>query len=217
MHRLNLCKESTRISKVTVFFLFTVLYLAMTVPCAVAHKVLLAAYVEGDTVFVESGFSDGTPCKNARIEVFDPSGNKLLEGKTNENGDFSFKPPQKTDLKLVLNAGMGHRGEYMVPADELQDIVVGDQATRAKAMPAPTAETRKPRDASETVARIDPKEIEVIVDRVIQKRLRPLIQLVAKSQRKTGFSPTEIFGGIGYILGLMGIGMYFRYRKGSKS
>ncbi len=216
MHRLNLCKESTRISKVTVFFLFTVLYLAMTVPCAVAHKVLLAAYVEGDTVFVESGFSDGTPCKNARIEVFDPSGNKLLEGKTNENGDFSFKPPQKTDLKLVLNAGMGHRGEYTVPADELPDMP-SVQKTTAEATPTLAAESRKPGKISETVARIDPKEIEVIVDRVIQKRLHPLIQLVAKSQRKTGFSPTEIFGGIGYILGLMGIGMYFRYRKGSKS
>jgi nickel transport protein len=173
--------------------------------------------VEGDTVFVEGGFSDGTPCKNARIEVFDPSGKKLLEGKTNEDGEFSFKPSQKADLKLVLNAGMGHRGEYTVPADELQGVVVGDQATTTEAMPAPTAETQKPQGISEAAAQIDPKEIESIVDRVIQKRLRPLTQLIAKSQRNTGFSPTEIFGGIGYILGLMGIAMYFRYRKGSKS
>ena len=217
MHRLHLCKEYTRISKVIAFFLLTVLYLSMTAPWALAHKVLLTAYVEGDTVFVEGGFSDGTPCKNAKVEVFDPSGKKLLEGKTNEDGEFIFKAPQKTDLKLVLNAGMGHRGEYTVPAGELQGVVVGNQATTTEAMPAPTAETRKPQGTSEAVARIDPKEIESIVDRVIQKRLRPLTQLVAKSQRKTGFSPTEIFGGIGYILGLMGIAMYFRYRKGSKS
>ena len=217
MHRLHLCKKYTRISKVIAFFLLTVLYLTMTAPWALAHKVLLAAYLEGDTIFVEGGFSDGTPCKNAKVEVFDPSGKKLLEGKTNEDGEFFFKPPQKTDLKLVINAGMGHRGEYTMPADELQGVVVGNQATSTEAMPAPTAETQKPQGVSEAVARIDPKEIESIVDRVIQKRLRPLTQLVAKSQRKTGFSPTEIFGGIGYILGLMGIAMYFRYRKGSKS
>jgi nickel transport protein len=203
------------VSKVIAFFLFTVLYLAMTVPCALAHKVLLTAYVEGNTVFVEGGFSDGTLCKNARIEVFDPSGKKLLEGKTNEDGEFSFKPFQKTDLKLVLNAGMGHRGEYTVPADELPDMT-GVQEARAEATPTLAAETQKPQ-ASEAVARIDPKEIELIVDRVMQRRLRPLIQLVAKSQRKTGFSPTEIFGGIGYIFGLMGVAMYFRYRKGSKT
>ena len=216
MHRLNLCKKYTRISKVIAFFLLTVLYLTMTAPCALAHKVLLSAYFEGDTIFVEGGFSDGTPCKNAKVEVFDPSGKKLLEGKTNEDGEFSFKPPQKADLKLVLNAGMGHRGEYTVPADELQEVVIVKQATTKEAMPAPTAETRESK-ASESVARIDPKEIESIVDRVIQKRLRPLTQLIAKSQRKTGFSPTEIFGGIGYIFGLMGVAMYFRYRKGSKS
>jgi nickel transport protein len=217
MHRLNLCKKYTRISKVAVFFLFIVLYLAMTAPGALAHKVLVTAYVEGNTVFVEGGFSDGTPCKNAGIEIFDPSGKKLLEGKTNEDGEFSFKPPQKTDLKLVLNAGMGHRGEYTVPADELQGVVVGNQATTTEAIPAPTAETRKPQGISEAAAQIDPKEIELIVDRVIQKRLRPLVQLIAKSQRKTGFSPTEIFGGIGYIFGLMGVAMYFRYRKSGKS
>lgn len=216
MHRLNLCKEYTMVSKVIVFFLLTVLYLTMTAPWALAHKVILTAYVEGDTVFVEGGFSDGTSCKNAGIEVFDSSGKKLLEGKTNEDGEFSFKPPQKTDLKLVLNAGMGHRGEYTVPADELQGVVVGNQATTTEAMPAPTAETRKTQGISEAAARIDPKELELIVDRVMQKRLRPITQLIAKSQRKTGFSPTEIFGGIGYILGLMGIAMYFRYRKGSK-
>jgi len=188
----------------------------MTAPGALAHKVLLTAYVEGDTVFVEGGFSDGTSCKNAGIEVFDPSGKKLLEGKTNESGEFSFKPPQKTDLKLVLNAGMGHRGEYMVPADELPDMI-SVQKAGAEVRPALAAESRKLGEASEIVARIDPKEIESIVDRVIQKRLRPLTRLVAKSQRKTGFSPTEIFGGIGYIFGLMGVAMYFRYRKSGKS
>ncbi len=216
MHRLNPCKKYTRISKAAVFFLFIVLYLVMTAPGALAHKVLLTAYVEGDTVFVEGGFSDGTSCKNGGIEVFDPSGKKLLEGKTNESGEFSFKPPQKTDLKLVLNAGMGHRGEYMVPADELPDMI-SVQKAGAEVRPALAAESRKLGEASETVARIDPKEIESIVDRVIQKRLRPLTRLVAKSQRKTGFSPTEIFGGIGYIFGLMGVAMYFRYRKSGKS
>ncbi len=218
MCRLNLCKEYIRLLKVIVFFLLTVLYLSITVPWALAHNVLLTAYVEGNSVFVESGFSDGTSCKNAGIEVFDPSGKKLLEGKTNEQGEFSFKPSQKTDLKIVLDAGMGHRDEYTVPANELQDIVIGNQATGTKdAMPASTTESRKPTGIAETVAQIDPKEIESIVDRVIQKRLRPLTQLIAKSQCKTKFSPTEIFGGIGYILGLMGIAMYFRYRKGGKS
>ena len=215
MHPLNPSKKHTMISKVAVFFFLIVLPTAMSAPCALAHNVFLTAYVEGDMVFVEGGFSDGTFCKNSKVEVFDPSGNKLLEGKTDENGVFSFKPPQKTDLKVVLNAGMGHRDEYTVPAGELPDMT-GMQKAGTRAMPAvPAAETRKPR-ASDAAAQLDPEEIESIVDRVIQKRLRPLTQLVAKSQRKAGPSPTEIFGGIGYILGLLGIAMYVKSRKGGK-
>ena len=105
------------------------------VPCAFAHKVLLSAYVEGDQVIVEGGFSDGTMCANAGVEVFAPSGEKLLEGTTDENGEFAFTPPQKTDLTLVLDAGMGHRGEYTVPADELPDAA-GSEAEKTEPAPA---------------------------------------------------------------------------------
>ncbi len=198
MRRLNLYKKHTRRLKL---ILFVMLYLFVTSSPTLAHRVFLTAYVEGDAVFVEAGFSDGTLCKHSTIEVFDSSGKKLLEGKTDEKGGFSFKPPQKTNLKIVLDAGMGHRAEYILPADELPEIA---------------AESAEPRGETETVARIDSKEIELIVDRVIQKRLHPLIQLVAKSQRKTGMSATEIFGGIGYILGLAGIAIYFKSRKGDK-
>ena len=201
MHQLNLRKEYTMLLKIILFFLFIALYLFMTPSGALAHRVFLTAYVEGDSVFVEAGFSDGTLCKQSIIEVFDPSGKKLLAGKTDEKGGFSFKPPQKTDLKIILDAGMGHMDEYLLSADELPEI---------------TAESAKPREETKSVAQIDSKEIELIVDRVVQKRLHPLIQLVAKSQRKTGVSATEIFGGIGYILGLAGIAMYFKSRKGDK-
>jgi nickel transport protein len=63
-----------------------------------AHRVVLFAYVEGDTVFTESYFSDGKRCQDSRIEVFDSFGNKLLEGTTDKNGEYSFIPPKKTDL-----------------------------------------------------------------------------------------------------------------------
>ena len=201
MHQLNLRKEQMMLLKVILFFLFIALYLFITPSRALAHRVFLTAYVEGDAVFVEAGFSDGTLCKHSIIEVFDPSGKKLLEGKTDEKGGFSFKPPQKTDLKIILDAGMGHIDEYLLSADELPEI---------------TAESVEPLEETKSVAQIDSKEIELIVDRVIQKRLHPLIQLVAKSQRKTGVSATEIFGGIGYILGLAGIAIYFKSRKGDK-
>lgn len=76
---------------------------------ALAHKVTIFAWVEGDTVHTESKFSGGRRVKDGKVEVFDPAGTRLLEGRTNDNGEFSFKAPQVSDLKVLLTAGMGHQ------------------------------------------------------------------------------------------------------------
>jgi nickel transport protein len=190
-------------------------HIAMPAPAALAHNVLLSAYVEGDRVVVEGGFSDGTLCENAGIKVFDPSKQLLLEGKTDENGEFSFVPPQNTDLTVVLDAGMGHRAEYTVSAEELPIIASSREVMAGKPSSLPV-EVHPPQ-TFEASSRVNSKEIESIVDRVITERLRPVTRLIAKSQDKAGVSPTEVFGGIGYIMGFMGIAMYVRYRKGGKS
>ena len=88
---------------------------------ALAHKVNIFAYVEGDTIFTESYFNDGRKCVNSKITVFDSSGNQLLEGVTNQEGEFSFKSPKKIDLRIVLTASMGHKNEYILAASEFID------------------------------------------------------------------------------------------------
>ena len=88
---------------------------------ASAHRVNVFAYVQGETCYVQGYFSRTRRAQNAKVEVFDRQGQKLLEGKTDSEGNFSFKIPKRTDLKVVLTAGMGHRGEFMVRAEEMED------------------------------------------------------------------------------------------------
>jgi nickel transport protein len=85
-----------------------------------AHRVNLFAWVEGDTVYVESKFSGGKTVKAGQIIVTDHQGTELLKGKTNENGQFSFKIPKKTELKIVLIAGAAHRAEWTIPLAEIE-------------------------------------------------------------------------------------------------
>ena len=85
-----------------------------------AHGVNLFAWVEGDTVYVESKFSGGKRVKAGKIIVTDPQGTELVKGTTNEEGEFSFKVPKKTDLKIVLLAGAAHRAEWTVSAAEIE-------------------------------------------------------------------------------------------------
>ena len=96
-----------------------VVFLGIAVP-AMAHKVNIFAYVEKGTVFTESYFPDGKKVEGGRIEVLDTSGKKLLEGKTDKEGLFSFPlPAKKEDLTIVVEASMGHKNSFVLKKSEM--------------------------------------------------------------------------------------------------
>jgi len=104
-----------------VFYLFLVVcFLFVRIESGDAHRINLFAWVERDTVHVESKFSGGKKVKAGKIIVIDPQGTELLTGTADENGEFSFKVPEKTDLKIILIAGTGHRAEWTIAASEIQ-------------------------------------------------------------------------------------------------
>ena len=84
-----------------------------------AHKVEIYAWVEGNRVFTESFFSGGHKAAESQIEVFDNNGEKLLTGKTDSQGMFSFPLPKKRGLKIVLRTPEGHRSEFNLKAGEI--------------------------------------------------------------------------------------------------
>ena len=193
---------------------FTLVWLSlmMVVPPAHAHKVTLFAWAEGDTVYTESKFSGGKMVKAGKVEVFDSSGNLLLQGRTDDNGEFSFKTPAITDLNIVLTAGMGHQNAWKLSANELgaatSGAVMAEQAQPESSILNAARKTKHPMAASGLRA----EEIEAIVARQLEQKLKPLTRMIVAVQDK-GPTVSDIFGGIGYILGLVGLGAYVRYRK----
>jgi nickel transport protein len=184
--------------------LIVLLLLCFSAP-AFAHKVYLYAWVEGNTVYTESYFSGGVKVDNGLIQVFDPAGKKLLEGHTNAKGEFSFRIPEKTDLRIVINASMGHRSEYILKADELG----GSSASETGNKPAVDVTKTEP----SAPVQVNADEIRKIVDESLDSRLRPIARSIARLQEEKGPGFTEIIGGIGYIFGIMGLLLYFRNRK----
>ncbi len=185
--------------------IFTVISLAVSailligLPlCAYAHKVNIFAYVEGDMVYTESYFPDGKKVEGGIIEVYDSQGNKILEGLTDREGQFKFKIPKKDDLKIILNATMGHKNSYILSADELSDIYSEENQQRVK-----------PGDSrTQGAVQVSPEQLRGIIDDSLQRQLRPLIRQLSKmNQDRISF--TEVIGGIGYIFGVMGIIFYF--------
>jgi nickel transport protein len=177
-----------------------------------AHKVTIFAWVEGDTVHTESKFSGGRVAKQARIEVYDRTGAILLEGRTDEEGRFVFKAPKQEELRIVLVAGTGHRNEWMVKAEEFVGHVrpATDDDTVPPHQTEPVVESPLP-------GRIDAsrEDLQTLIEVALDKKLQPVLHRL--HQMDEGVRLVDIIGGIGYILGLVGLGAYIHYRRRSSS
>ena len=198
------------------FWVITAIWIMASPISAWAHKVTVFAWAEGNTIFTESKFSGGKRVTGGIIEVYAPDGRKLIEGKTNANGEYAFKIPQKTDLKIVLKAGMGHRGEWTLRCDEIED---------SSDFAADTIVTGQPADSREKSARMPVQvnpvtgcaDIEARLEKVLDKKLKPLISRLNQIERQEdGPALTDILGGLGYILGLVGIAAYVHSRRRGK-
>ena len=180
---------------------------------ALAHKVTVFAWVEGRTIHTESKFSAGRPAQDAKIEVYNAQGQKLLEGVTDKEGRFDFPVPEKSDLKIVLIAGMGHANEWRVRADEIDagPPAAGVPAAAPAAAPTPPAEpppTASP--AADTAANcLDAATVRQIVNLALERKLAPLEAKILQP----GWQWHEVISGLGYILGLVGLASYMRFRK----
>jgi nickel transport protein len=204
------------------FFFFLMVLFCIT-NTAYAHKVMIFAWVEGDKVFTESKFSRGKKVKGGEILVYDLKGKNILEGKTDDKGEFSFAVPEKTTLKIVLQAGMGHRAEWTVPVDEIEDLAdkkpwkstlkSQEEEKPPKEVSIKSAEKRQEKvTRTELSPGLNSNEIEQAVEKALDKKLKPVIKMLNESLDR-GPNVSEILGGIGYILGLMGVGAYFHYRR----
>jgi nickel transport protein len=180
---------------------------------ASAHKAVIFAWVEGDTICTESKFSGGKKVKEGDVIVYDLQGNRLLEGKTNEQGEFSFKIPKKTTLKIVLQAGTGHRGEWTLPVEEMGEVTPPQsvQAEIKKTRDTASIKTGK-QIQSVSAPKLSPDDIQLAVEKALDKKLKPVMKKLAESQEH-GPTVKDILGGIGYILGLVGIASYVQYRR----
>ena len=194
---------------------FLALSLVWAVP-AHAHKVTIFAWVEGDTVHTQSKFSGGRRVKNAPVEVYDSQGKKLLEGRTDDKGEFAFKSPGQGPLRIVLLAAMGHKAHWTLSAKELAGSAGGDSSPPAVVPVSADARQTSPATAAPVASAVSTAAlqaaVQTAVERALDRKLKPVIELLVDA-RNPDPSFKDIVGGLGYILGLVGIGAYFNYRR----
>ena len=179
---------------------------------AQAHRVNIFAWVEGDTVMVECKYPDGTKVHEGGIRVFDSAGKELLNGKTNTKGEFSFKVPKQDDLTIVLEAGMGHRADWPLSKQDLAPA--GEAPPPGSAAPPQVqskAETPSPaaKEPAPGAASPPPADIDQAIEKALDKKLAPVLRMLAEMHEQK-IRLTDVLGGIGYIIGLVGVAAYFK-------
>lgn len=174
-----------------------------------AHKVNIFAYVEGDTVHTESGFSKSRRVQGGSVHVLDAkTGAELLSGVTDDNGSFSFPIPKeardgKMDLRVVLDASQGHRAEWLVAYSEYGDDepVAVESDEQEQVLPSPVEKG---------------ENFEIVVRRAVKKvvveEIAPLKKMIAEMHNQDP-GIREVAAGLGYLMGIAGLIAYLRSRK----
>ena len=197
---------------------------------SLAHRVNIFAYADGDAIQIECYFSKSQKVSYGKLTFTDlETGATLLEGTTDEKGVFRFQPDAaflKTGhgVKVVLNAGEGHQSDWQITPEDLRALSPPAQTTKPISAGRPSASAAASQSvkslpvaspaASQTVESpaINPTELEALIGKVMDAKLVPIKQALARQEDRAP-SLKDIIGGIGWILGLLGIATYMRYRR----
>lgn len=191
----------------------------LTVVPVWGHKVNVIAHIEGETIVVRADLGKQIKAVGCAVRVYDDKGTKVLEGKTDQEGTYSFNlkdlSPTNTDLKIVLEAPGGHRAHCILGRSELPDL------TTLSRDPGRPDKERFPGEKSYEGAMQfqEPKIIKEAVAEVLESNLKPMTAMLLTQQRmlvelkQQGPSFRDVVGGIGWIMGLVGLAAYFLSRS----
>jgi len=196
---------------------------------ALAHRVNVFAYVEGNDVHVECSYSRSDRVRFGEITVKNAAtGQVYLTGKTDDKGNFVFPVPtaarnEKADLDITLKAGEGHQNNTSVKAEEYLSAAPAEQSaapaapaatTTAVSTPAVTAAVPAPAAAAVAVP-MDKAALQAVVEQAVEVKIAPIRKMLLDQEEK-GPGLVEIAGGIGWLVGIAGLLAYVRCRKGGR-
>ncbi|ABM28938.1 hypothetical protein [Nitratidesulfovibrio vulgaris] len=212
---------STGLSRLSASVLTFVLAITLATP-ALAHRVNIFAWAEGGNIIAEATFNSGNPARNSKVTAIDAAdGTVLGEATTNEQGKATLPitdamRQRKATLRLELQASEGHRNTWeLTPEDYLSAEAPGAQPIApvvAAASPTAPQATQSQTAVPATSRNIDEATMRRIIDEALEAKLAPLRHSIAASTAGGPRLP-EIFGGIGYLVGMAGLALWARSRR----
>jgi nickel transport protein len=169
---------------------------------AFAHRVNVFAWVEDQTLYIESKFAGGKFVKHGKVTIIDPFGNELFSGLTDEKGNTSFQIQKVMDHSIIVNAGEGHQGTWKVFAHEISGHEPEDHE-------ATTVLEQRSNIQSTNLNCISEDQITKILDEKL-KSVHGQLKIIRQNKEN---KIRDIMSGIGFILGIFGIFALMKSRK----
>lgn len=197
------------------------LFLLMVLPqSAVAHRLQVFAAADGAEIAGEAYFAGGAPAAGIEVLIEDGAGERLAALRSGPDGAFRYRAAAPVDHVVVARSGDGHRAQWRIAADELAPGF----GTRAGA---PSTHRDAPLDrrgddaahrsstaavASKASARTELEPALVAaVEAAVARQVRPLRAALEEARGQAALR--DVLGGIGYIVGLAGLLIWWRGRK----
>ncbi len=171
---------------------------------ALAHKVIAGVFESGDVIEGEIGFSNGDMASGTEVIVTGPDGAELGRSVTDADGFFVYTPTSAVAHTFFADLGAGHVAKVTMSAEDVARVLGVAVAENGDSSSAAVTQ------ASGSAASLSAEEQQVIA-KAVRDELRPLRREIAAYREQNDLQ--TILGGIGYIVGLFGLGFYMAARR----
>lgn len=189
-------------------FLWLLIGLLACLP-AQAHKLKVFASAEGDEILGQAYFAGGAPASGALIIVTDGEGQEVARLTPDEAGDFRYRVERRTNYKVTADSRDGHQASWTLQADEFSPSLPGTEIeeTATDGSSAAGAVSGPPPVSTQAQQPVATEQIE----RAVARQIRPLRMALQEHDERVRLR--DILGGIGYIIGLAGLALWWQGRR----
>jgi len=177
---------------------------------AAAHKLKVFAAAEGARIQGSAYFAGGAAASGARVEVRDAQGQVLAELTPDQKGRFAYAATASMDHVIVALTGDGHHAYWMVTGAELAGALPAAAQPQVAPYPPPGPGPAPVATAPVPAAGLDPAAL-AACEAAVARQVRPLREELDAAQDRARLH--DILGGIGYILGIAGLGHWLGTRR----
>jgi nickel transport protein len=182
---------------------------------AEAHSVYIFAFPENSQICTNSYFGAKNKVRGGLVSMAAASGEVLATAQTDAQGNACFAPPASSqDLIFTVEAGEGHRAEFRLPAAEME----ADMESVLASGPASPREPVAPGEATPGEAAgivPSPAPSGGLTREDLSQALSPIMRKLAEmeSAQNSRVNLKDIIGGLGWLIGLAGAGLWATSRK----